>query len=63
VRPGDVLTVGSTTAIEAFGASSLVSSYRDYVDIRDRSKNVRDRTGNEGRMTERCHGKPPRVEG
>ena len=37
-RPGDVLTVGSTTSIEAFGASSLVSSYRDYVDIRDRSK-------------------------
>ena len=37
-RPGEVLTVGSTTAIEAFGASSLVSSYRDYVDIRDRSK-------------------------
>jgi predicted permease len=33
-----VLTVGSTTSIEAFGASSLVSSYRDYVDIRDRSK-------------------------
>jgi macrolide transport system ATP-binding/permease protein len=37
-RPGEVLTVGSTTAIEAFGASSLVSSYRDYVDIRNRSK-------------------------
>jgi ABC-type antimicrobial peptide transport system permease subunit len=37
-RPGEVLTVGSTAAIEAFGASSLVSSYRDYVDIRDRSK-------------------------
>src|SRR5229473_330572 len=37
-RPGEVLTVGSTTAIEAFGASSLVSSYRDYVDIRDRNK-------------------------
>src|SRR5882672_1944357 len=37
-RPGEVLTVGSTTSIEAFGASSLVSSYRDYVDIRDRSK-------------------------
>src|SRR5437667_9204521 len=37
-RPGDVFTVGSTASIEAFGASSLVSSYRDYVDIRDRSK-------------------------
>jgi putative ABC transport system permease protein len=37
-RPGDVFTVGSTTSLEAFGASSLVSSYRDYVDIRDRSK-------------------------
>ena len=37
-RPGEVLTVGSTRAIEAFGASALVSSYRDYVDIRDRSK-------------------------
>jgi predicted permease len=36
-RPGDVFTVGSTTSVEAFGASSLVSSYRDYVDIRDRS--------------------------
>src|SRR5258706_11329442 len=37
-RPGDVFTVGSTTSLEAFGASSLVSSYPDYVDIRDRSK-------------------------
>jgi len=37
-RPGEVLTVGSTAAVEAFGASSLVSSYRDYVDIRDRAK-------------------------
>jgi predicted permease len=37
-RPGEVLTVGSTTSIESFGASALVSSYRDYVDIRDRSK-------------------------
>jgi macrolide transport system ATP-binding/permease protein len=37
-RPSEVLTVGSTAAIEAFGANSLVSSYRDYVDIRDRSK-------------------------
>src|SRR5437899_5612415 len=37
-RPGDVFTVGSKTSIEAFGASSLVSSYRDYLDIRDRSR-------------------------
>jgi predicted permease len=36
-RPGDVFTVGSTSRIEAFNASALVSSYRDYVDIRDRS--------------------------
>src|SRR6476646_8727756 len=36
-RPGEVVTVGSTTAIEAFGASSLRTSYRDFVDIRDRS--------------------------
>ena len=37
-RPGEVYTVGSTATLEALGASSLVSSYRDYVDIRDRSK-------------------------
>jgi macrolide transport system ATP-binding/permease protein len=37
-RPGEVLTVGSTTTLEALGASSLVSSYPDYVDIRDRNK-------------------------
>src|SRR5262249_55018593 len=37
-RPGELYTVGSTTSIEAFGASSLRSSYRDYVDIRDRSR-------------------------
>jgi macrolide transport system ATP-binding/permease protein len=37
-RPGDVFAVGSTSAIEAFNLSALVSSYRDYVDIRDRSK-------------------------
>ena len=36
--PGDVLTVGSTMSIEALGASGLASSYRDYVDIRDRNK-------------------------
>jgi len=37
-RPGEILTVGSTMSIEALGASGLASSYRDYVDIRDRSK-------------------------
>jgi len=37
-RPGEVLTVGSRSSVEAFNASSLVSSYRDYVDIRDRNK-------------------------
>jgi predicted permease len=37
-RPGDVFTVGSNSSVEAFGVSSLVSSYRDYVDIRDRAK-------------------------
>src|SRR3954468_18201664 len=36
-RPGDVLTVGSTSSVDFLG-SSLVSSYRDYVDIRDRAK-------------------------
>src|SRR6185295_7931717 len=37
-RPGDVVTVGSTATFESFGASSLVASYRDYVDIRDRTR-------------------------
>ena len=37
-RPGEVLTVGSSASLEALNASTLVSSYRDYVDIRDRSK-------------------------
>src|ERR1700730_14055790 len=31
-RPGEVLTVGSTTTLEALGASSLRTSYPDYVD-------------------------------
>jgi predicted permease len=35
-RPGEVITVGSTASIEGF--SSVVASYRDYVDIRDRSE-------------------------
>jgi predicted permease len=37
-RPGEVLTVGSTASLEVLNASELVSSYREYVDIRDRSK-------------------------
>jgi predicted permease len=37
-RPGDVFSVGATSSFEALNASSLVASYRDYVDIRDRSK-------------------------
>src|SRR2546422_7857388 len=35
-RPGEVMTVGSTASIQGF--SNLVASYRDYVDVRDRSK-------------------------
>src|SRR5580765_67456 len=37
-RPGEVFTVGTTASLEALNASSLVSSYPDYVDIRDRTK-------------------------
>ena len=37
-RPGEVLTVGSAATLEALRASTLFSSYRDYVDIRDRNK-------------------------
>jgi macrolide transport system ATP-binding/permease protein len=37
-RPGEILTVGSTMTIESFGASGLASSYRDYMDLRDRSR-------------------------
>jgi predicted permease len=39
-RPGEVFTVGSISTVEAFGINSLVSSYRDYVDIRDRAKSL-----------------------
>jgi len=35
LRPGEVVTIGSTASIEGF--SRLVASYREYVDIRDRS--------------------------
>jgi len=37
-RPGEVFTVGSSSSLEALNATSLVSSYPDYVDIRARSK-------------------------
>ena len=37
-RPAEVVTVGSVSTLEALNASSLVSSYPDYVDIRDRSR-------------------------
>jgi macrolide transport system ATP-binding/permease protein len=37
-RPGDVLTVGSRSTIEVLNGSTLVSSYRDFADIRDRNK-------------------------
>ncbi|HEX7138613.1 MAG TPA: ABC transporter permease, partial [Vicinamibacterales bacterium] len=37
-RPGEVLTVGSRSTIEVLNGSSLVSSYRDYADVRDRNK-------------------------
>jgi predicted permease len=37
-RPSDVLTVGSVSAFETLNIRSLVSSYPDYVDIRDRNK-------------------------
>jgi predicted permease len=35
-RPGEVLTVGSTSSVDFFG-SSLVSSYRDFVDVKNRA--------------------------
>jgi len=38
VRPGELLTIGSKQAVEAFGASGISSSYRDYVDLRERTK-------------------------
>ena len=37
-RPGEVLTVGSTASLDAINASTLVSSYPDYVNIRERSQ-------------------------
>jgi len=37
-RPGEVLTIGSPNSLEALNASALVSSYPDYVDVRNRSQ-------------------------
>jgi macrolide transport system ATP-binding/permease protein len=37
-RPGEIMTVGSTASLEALNASSLVSSYPEYIDIRDNSQ-------------------------
>src|SRR5215510_1565763 len=38
LRPGELLTIGSKQAVEAFGASGMSSSYRDYIDLRERTK-------------------------
>ena len=37
-RPGEILTVGSRSTVDSFIGSSLNASYREYVDIRDRSR-------------------------
>ena len=37
-RPGEIMTVGSTASFEALNASSLVSSYPEYLDIRGASQ-------------------------
>lgn len=37
-RPGEIMTVGSTASFEALNASALVSSYPEYLDIRDHSQ-------------------------
>jgi hypothetical protein len=36
-RPGEIMTVGSMNRLESLRATALVSSYRDYVDVRDRA--------------------------
>jgi putative ABC transport system permease protein len=36
-RPGEIMTVGSMNSLESLRATALVSSYRDYVDVRDRA--------------------------
>ena len=33
-RPGEIMTVGSMNRLESIRATALVSSYRDYVDVR-----------------------------
>ena len=40
-RPGEVLTVGSTSGHRSVRRQLAGLSYRDYVDIRDRSKSLR----------------------
>jgi len=37
-RPGEIVTVGSVASFEAFGVTSLIMSYRDYLDLRDRNQ-------------------------
>ena len=37
-RPGEVITVGTTAALESLRATSLIASYPEYVDLRDRSQ-------------------------
>jgi predicted permease len=37
-RPGEVMTVGTTARLESLRASSLVASYPEYVDLRERSQ-------------------------
>src|SRR5262249_54084712 len=37
-RPGEVMTVGSMNSLESLRATVLVSSYPDYVDVRDRTR-------------------------
>jgi len=37
-RPGEVMTVGTTATLESLRATSLVASYPEYVDLRDRSQ-------------------------
>ena len=44
-----MLSVGSRSSLEALNLSSLVSSYRDYVDIRDRNRSAVFPIGDDGR--------------
>src|SRR3569832_2432557 len=43
-RPGEVLTVGSSMSVEGF--SSLRTSYREYVDLRNSTQNNKTQTTN-----------------